>query len=308
MNNESESAITELFLIGFSHDLQTQMLLFVFSLLMYTLTICGNIILTCVIITSSHLHTPMYYFLCNLSFLDLFYSTSTVPKMLLGMVTSDGGRISHTGCIVQMLISLFLGQTECVLLAVMAYDRYIAICFPLRYMVIMSWKKCNTITITVWMGSFLNIAVPVIIKPFKFCKRDNVDHYFCEILVVLKLVCGNSFYEQIVSTSTLFSTLIPFAFILLSYVCIIRAVLKINSEVGRYKVFSTCVSHLTVVFMFYGTVLIMYSGATKNDSGKLKFISLMYIVVTPMLNPVIYSLRNNDVKKAVRKIMILIKR
>uniref|UniRef100_A0A8C5M6I9 Olfactory receptor n=1 Tax=Leptobrachium leishanense TaxID=445787 RepID=A0A8C5M6I9_9ANUR len=324
MNNDSEDVLSELILIGLSRDLQTQRMLFVSCLVMYTLTICGNIILTCVIITSPHLHTPMYYFLCNLSFLDLFYSTSTVPKMLLGMISTGGRRISHTGCVLQMLISLFLGQTECILLAVMAYDRYIAICFPLRYMVIMSWKKCNIITITVWTGSFLNISVPASLKPFKFCKKSYVDHYFCEVIVLLKLVCGDTFfYEEMIFSSTLFSALIPFGFILSSYICIIRAVLKIRSASGRYKAFSTCsshltirsetgrkkafstcASHLTVVFIFYGTGLIMYFGATKIPTSKIKFISLMYIVVTPMLNPMIYSLRNNDVKRAVKKILI----
>uniref|UniRef100_A0A8C5M9Q4 Olfactory receptor n=1 Tax=Leptobrachium leishanense TaxID=445787 RepID=A0A8C5M9Q4_9ANUR len=274
--------VTELILIGFSHDLQTQRLLFVLSLLMYTLTVCGNFILTCVIITSPHLHTPMYYFLCNLSFLDFFYSTGTVPKLLQDLISTGGGRISQTGCLLQLLSSIFLGQTECVLLAVMAYDRYIAICFPLRYMIIMSWKKCNTITITVWSGTFLNVTVPMIIKPPKFCKNTNIDHYFCEIIVVLKLICEKRFYENIVFMSTLISALIPFAFILLSYVCIIRAVLKIHSASGRYKTFSTCASHLTVVFMYFGTVSIMYVGETKIPSGKNKFISLLYMVVTPI--------------------------
>uniref|UniRef100_A0A8C5P9Y5 Olfactory receptor n=1 Tax=Leptobrachium leishanense TaxID=445787 RepID=A0A8C5P9Y5_9ANUR len=298
MNNESESDVTEIILVGFSHNLQTQRLLLGFSLLMYKLTVFGNIILTCIIITSPpHLHTPMYYFLCNLSFLDFFYSTGTVPKLLQDLISTGGGRISHTGCLLQLLSSLFLGQTECILLGVMAYDRYIAICFPLRYMVIMSWKKCNTIAITVWTGTFLNVTVPMIIKPPKFCKNTNINHYFCEVIVVLKLICENRFYENIVTIATLFSTLIPLGFILLSYICIIRAVLKIHSAAGRNKTFSTCASHLTVVFMFYGASMTMYLGATKNPSTKTKFISLMYMVVTPMLNPMIYSLRNNDVKR-----------
>uniref|UniRef100_A0A8C5MT11 Olfactory receptor n=1 Tax=Leptobrachium leishanense TaxID=445787 RepID=A0A8C5MT11_9ANUR len=305
MGGWNQTSVTEFTLTSISTDVWTQILLFVLFLLLYILTIFfGNIILTCIIITSPHLHTPMYYFLCNLSFVDLFYSTSNVPKMLWDMISTGGGRISHTGCLLQMLSSLFFGQTECILLAVMAYDRYIAICFPLRYMVIMSWTKCNIITITVWTGSFLNIAVPVIIKPFTFCKKSYIDHYFCEVIVVLKLVCENRFYEDIVSISTIFSTFLPFALILLSYICIIRAVLKIHSAAGRYKTFSTCASHLTVVVMFYGTVLIMYFRVTKNPSEKIKFISLLYMVVTPMLNPMIYSLRNNDVKRAVKKIFI----
>uniref|UniRef100_A0A8C5M2I0 Olfactory receptor n=1 Tax=Leptobrachium leishanense TaxID=445787 RepID=A0A8C5M2I0_9ANUR len=269
-------------------------LLFVLFLSMYTVTICGNVLLTCVIITSPHLHTPMYYFLCNLSFLDLFYSMSTVPNMLLDLITAKKGRISHTGCMLQMLSSLFLGQTECILLAVMAYDRYIAICFPLRYMVIMSWRKCNTITIMVWMGSLLNATVPVISKPFRFCKKNKVDHYFCEIITLLKIACGDTFfYEKMIFLSSVFSLLLPFAFILSSYICIISAILKIHSAAGRNKTFFTCTSHLTVVFMFYGTAMTMYLRPSKNPSEKIKFISIMYIVVAPMLNPLIYSLRNN---------------
>uniref|UniRef100_A0A8C5M2S1 Olfactory receptor n=1 Tax=Leptobrachium leishanense TaxID=445787 RepID=A0A8C5M2S1_9ANUR len=301
MNNGSQTIVTEFILIGLSHDLQTQRLFFVSCLFMYTLTICGNIILTCVIITSPHLHTPMYYFLCNLSFLDLFYSTSTVPKMLQDLLSARGGRISHTGC---MVASVFLGQTECILLAVMAYDRYIAICFPLRYMVIMSWKKCKVITITVWTVSLLNATVPVIIKPFTFCNKINVDHYFCEAIALAKLTCRDTFfYETTILFSSLFCILSPFVFILLSYICIIRAVLKIHSVTGRKKAFSTCSSHLTVVFMFYGTSMAIYLGPSKNHSENIKFISILYMVVTPMINPMIYSLRNNDVKRALRKIL-----
>uniref|UniRef100_A0A8C5M9F3 Olfactory receptor n=1 Tax=Leptobrachium leishanense TaxID=445787 RepID=A0A8C5M9F3_9ANUR len=298
MNNESETDVTEFILVGLSRNIQTQTLLFVLFLSMYTVTFCGNVLLICIIITSPHLHTPMYYFLCNLSFLDLFFSSSTVPNMLLDIVTVKRGRISHTGCMLQMLSCVFLGQTECILLAVMAYDRYIAICFPLRYMVIMSWKKCNTITITVWTGSLLNATVPVISEPFRFCKKNNVDHYFCEVIALVKLTCGGTFfYETMIFFSSLFSILSPFVFILLSYICIIRAVLKIHSVTGRNKAFSTCASHLTVVFLFYGTSMTMYLGPSKDPSEKIKFISLMYMVVTPMLNPMIYSLRNNDVKR-----------
>uniref|UniRef100_A0A8C5PG67 Olfactory receptor n=1 Tax=Leptobrachium leishanense TaxID=445787 RepID=A0A8C5PG67_9ANUR len=298
MNNESETVVTEFILSGLSHDVQTQMLLYLLFLLMYILTVFGNFILTCVIITSPHLHTPMYYFLCNLSFLDLFYSSSTVPKMLMGLISSDGGRISHTGCLTQMLISLFLGETECYLLAVMAYDRYIAICFPLRYVVIMSWKTCRMITYVIWMGSLLNIA------PFRFCKGNIVDHFVCEILALLKLSCGDTlYYEVMLYFSSLFSLFIPFTFILMSYVCIIRAVLKIHSVQGRTKTFSTCASHLTVVFMFYGTSMTMYLGPRKYTSEKNKFISIIYGVVTPMLNPLIYSLRNSEVKRAVKQMV-----
>ncbi|XP_063297649.1 olfactory receptor 2A7-like, partial [Pelobates fuscus] len=179
--------------------------------------------------------------------------------MLLDMVSVEGGRISLIGCMIQMSTCLFQGQTECILLAVMAYDRYIAICFPLRYTVIMSWKLCKNITVIVWVGSFLQTNLPVITQPPKFCQEKHINHFVCEILAVLKLARGNiHLFEKNIFFGSLFTLLVPFAFIFVTYICIILSVLKIHSVDGRNKAFSTCASHLTVVCMFYGTMLYIY--------------------------------------------------
>ncbi|KAM5165027.1 olfactory receptor 2K2-like [Mantella aurantiaca] len=197
----------------------------------------------------------------------------------------------------------FLGSTECLLLAVMAYDRYIAICFPLYYTVIMNWNMCQYITVIVWCGGFFTSVVPNISNPLIFCAENKLDHFVCEILALLKIACGNFVFIKLrLLIVSLFILLAPFVFIVVSYVLIISSILKIQSNDGRSKAFSTCASHLTVVFMFFGTTITMYMGQSEQLSPMLKYIFLLYGVVTPLLNPLIYSLRNNDVKKAFLKI------
>ncbi|XP_063296760.1 olfactory receptor 2A7-like [Pelobates fuscus] len=225
--------------------------------------------------------------------------------MLLDMISVGGGRISLTGCMLQMVIGLFLGETEFILLAVMAYDRYIAICFPFRYMVIMSWKRCKNVIIVVWVGSFLLTFLPYVSQQHTFCKGNKINHFVCESIALLKLVCEDTFFDEtMVFFGSLLTILVPFAFILVTYICIIIAIIKIKSSDGRTKAFSTCVSHLTVVCMFYGTSMSMYLGPTKHVSEKHKFICIIYAIVTPMLNPLIYSLRNQDVNGEIRKLFI----
>ncbi|XP_063296762.1 olfactory receptor 13F1-like [Pelobates fuscus] len=302
MGNWNQTSLTEFILTGLSLNVGIQLFLFVLFLLMYILTVCGNIVLICTVIVSSHMHTPMYYFLCNLSFLDLFYISITVPKMLSDIFIIGGGRISFIGCMIQMDISLFLGETECILLAVMAYDRYVAICLPLHYMVIMSRKVCKNITIIMWLGCFTLTTLPSILKPLTFCSRNKINHFTCESLAILELACGDtSFHETLIFFVSIFTLLSPFAFILTTYLCIIRSILNITSVTGRNKAFSTCASHLTVVLMFYGTSMNMYMGLGKAFPESQKYVSIIYVIVTPMLNPLIYSLRNNDVKVAVKK-------
>ncbi|XP_063297650.1 olfactory receptor 2A7-like [Pelobates fuscus] len=304
MENSNQTQVTEFILDGLSRDRRTQLFLFVLFLLMYVITVFGNTALIGTVIASPKMHTPMYYFLCHLSFLDLFYSLSIIPKMLLDMVSVEGGRISLIGCMIQMCTCLFLGQTECILLAVMAYDRYIAICFPLRYTVIMSWKLCKNITVIVWLGSFLQTSLPIISQPPNFCHEKHINHFVCEILAVLKLACGNiHLFEKMIFFGSLFTLLVPFVFISGTYICIILSVLKIQSVDGRNKAFSTCASHLTVVCMFYGTSMTMYLGPIKNASEKHKYVTIIYGTITPMLNPLIYSLRNNEVKKYLKKLL-----
>ncbi|KAG8548585.1 hypothetical protein GDO81_024887, partial [Engystomops pustulosus] len=297
MEFENQTFINEFILIGFSQNVLIRSFLFFLFYVIYVLTVLENGFLIYTIIFVSKLHTPMYYFLCNLSFLDLCVSSSTVPQLLITVLSKER-RISVVYCLIQMNTVLVLGGIECLLLAVMAYDRYIAICFPLYYTVIMSWRVCRYITVFMWGGSFLFSSAPTLIKPFVFCRENRLDHFYCEVLAMMELACGDiSFYKitiVVVGFFTLFSSPI---FILGSYFCIILSILKINSSHGRYKAFSTCASHLIVVFMFFGTSLTMYMGQA-SFSAYLKYISLNYMVFTPLLNPLIYSLRNNEVKEA----------
>ncbi|XP_056418922.1 olfactory receptor 2D3-like [Hyla sarda] len=304
MELRNQTLITHFILIGFSQDLQTCVLLFFSFLIIYILTVLGNSFLIVTVIVSPKLHTPMYYFLCNLSFVDLFYSSSTVPKFLFDVFTNR--RILLIGCLIQMNIGLFLGGTECILLAVMAYDRYIAICFPLYYTTIMSWRVCRWISIIMCVGTFILSTVPTMVKPLVFCTENTLDHFVCEILALLEVACGDlSFYKITIVAIGFFTILSPIVLIVGSYSCIIISILKIRSVEGRSKAFSTCASHLTVVLMFFVTIMTMYMGQTRRFSSYLKYVSLIYAVLTPLLNPVIYSLRNNDVKEGFRKILIL---
>ncbi|XP_063775233.1 olfactory receptor 13H1-like [Pseudophryne corroboree] len=223
---------------------------------------------------------------------------------MLNDVFSKRRRISIIGCLVQMNTGLFLGSTEDILLVVMAYDRYIAIRFPLHYIIIMNWRTCNIITVIMWSGSFLITTMPTTSKPLVFCRGNILDHFSCEVLALLELACGDlSFYKISVFVGSLFTLLLPFVFIVVSYICIIKSILKIRSAGARAKAFSTCASHLTVVFMLYGTSMITYVGQTKSSSSNLKYLALVYAVVTPVLNPLIYSLRNHDVKEAFKTIL-----
>ncbi|XP_063775241.1 olfactory receptor 2A7-like [Pseudophryne corroboree] len=213
-------------------------------------------------------------------------------------------RISTTGCLAQMNTILFLGSTECTLLAVMAYDRYIAIHFPLHYNIYMNWRTCKVVTVVTWVGHFIFITSPIILNPLVFCTENILDHFVCEILALLELACGEvTFYKTYIIFGSLFTILTPFVFIIMSYICIIVSILRIHSAGGRAKAFSTCASHLTVVFIFYGTLMAMYTGQTKLSSYSLKYIALTYHVITPLLNPMIYSLRNNEVKGAFKTII-----
>ncbi|XP_063775229.1 olfactory receptor 2K2-like [Pseudophryne corroboree] len=266
------------------------------------MTLLGNSFLTFAIITSPQLHTPMYYFLCNLAFLDLCYSSSSLPKALLD-VFSNERRISITGCLVQMNTGLFLGSTEGILLAVMAYDRYIAICFPLHYSINMNWRTCKIITVIMWSGCLISSTISSC-KPPVFCRGNTLDHFVCEVLAVLDLACGDvTFSKAAIFFQSLIILVSPLVFIVVSYICIIISILKIHSAGGRSKAFSTCASHLTVVFMFYGTTMTIYMGQSKRLSSSTKYISMIYGVMTPVLNPLIYSLRNNEVKEAFKKIL-----
>ncbi|XP_059111744.1 olfactory receptor 13D1 [Peromyscus eremicus] len=299
------SAVTEFFLMGLSQYPELQLFLFVLCLIMYLIILLGNSLLIIISVLDSRLHTPMYFFLGNLSFLDICYTSSSIPQMLI-MFMSERKSISFLGCALQMVISLGLGSTECVLLAVMAYDRYAAICNPLRYPIIMN--KVLYVHMAVWswvIGCLNSLVQTVLTMVLPFCGNNVIDHLTCEILALLKLVCSDiTMNVLIMAVASIALLIIPLLLIFVSYIFILSSNLRINSAEGRKKAFSTCSAHLTVVTLFYGSALFMYmKPKSKFTKASDEIIGLSYGVVTPMLNPIIYSLRNKEVKEAVKKIL-----
>ncbi|XP_006150681.1 olfactory receptor 13D1 [Tupaia chinensis] len=294
----------EFILQGLSEYPRAEKFLFVMCLVMYLIILLGNCTLIILTLQDSRLHTPMYFFLGNLSFIDIWYTSSFIPSMLIHFL-SEKKTISFSRCVVQMSVSYTMGSTECVLLAVMAYDRYVAICNPLRYPIIMSKVLCVQMAALSWGLGFLNSLTETILAiRLPFCGKNVINHFVCEILAFVKLACTDiSLNEIIIMLGNVIFLFSPLLLICISYIFILSTVLKINSTEGRKKAFSTCSSHMTVVIVFYGTILFMYMKPKSKDSAFDKLIALFYGVVTPMLNPIIYSLRNKEVHGAMRKLM-----
>ncbi|XP_006037308.1 olfactory receptor 6N1-like [Alligator sinensis] len=303
MEWSNQSIVTEFIAAGFPSLQKMWLPVFLLVLLMYSVTLVGNTVIIFITRTDPSLHTPMYYFLGNFSFLEIWYTSVTVPKMLTDLL-ADRKVISFNGCISQLYFFLALGATECFILAAMAYDRYVAICHPLRYTAIMSSIVCINLTSWSWIISFLLPLVPVIlISKLNFCGPNVIDHFFCDILPVLRLACVDTHLNEMLSFFICSSVVVAsFVLTMASYGSIITTILQIPSAAGRKKAFSTCASHLTVITIFYGTVLFMYGRPTRKFSFNLdKVIAVFYCLVTPLLNPIIYSLRNKEVKEALRK-------
>uniref|UniRef100_A0A6I8NIB0 Olfactory receptor n=1 Tax=Ornithorhynchus anatinus TaxID=9258 RepID=A0A6I8NIB0_ORNAN len=295
--------VTEFILVGLSNQPKSQIIFFCILLHLYLGTIVGNMLIILVVWKEPRLHTPMYFFLCNLSFVDLCSTTTAVPLTLVNCLR-DCPIITYNDCFAQMTISIFWGITECCLLAVMAYDRFVAISYPLRYPLIMTMRACFYIAATMWISNFLLALIPVITIPVRFCAGNNVvNHFVCEVEAVLKLVCSDTTVSEILMLiNSIFIFPLPFLFILLSYIRIVVAILKIPSTAGRRKAFSTCGSHLTVVTIYYGTLISIYLKPQNKDSkDQDKIISIFYGIVIPMMNPLIYTLRNKDMIGALRK-------
>ncbi|ELV11901.1 olfactory receptor 13H1 [Tupaia chinensis] len=303
LKRDNASEVTEFILVGFSHHPQIQAAFFLGLLFSYLVTMLGNSLIVVVVRWDSQLHTPMYFFLSNLSFLDICYPTSWEPYVL-AQCFRDFPTISYTSCYAQMTISLFLGMTECLLLAVMAYDRFVAISNPLRYVIIMNSRVCMQLALGTWTCAFLVAVTPIIAIPARYCGHNVINHFTCEVQALLKLVCSDTPVSLILGlVISVFTLPLPFTFILISYLRIVVAVLKIRSAEARLKAFSTCGSHLTVVTIFYGTAIYMYlKPQSKESQEEDKFLSILYGAVTPMLNPLIYTLRNKDIKDALRKL------
>ncbi|XP_043438239.1 olfactory receptor 2G3-like [Prionailurus bengalensis] len=294
--------VTEFVFLGLSSQPKMQLILFIMFLFFYLLTVVGNITIITVIQIEPRLQTPMYFFLTNLSFLDICYTSTNVPQMLSNMVGKK--TIPFSSCATQMYFSLSFGMIECVLLGVMAYDRYVAICHSLHYTVIMNQSVCVQLATISWSISFLSsMVINVLTLSLPYCGPNVLNHFFCEVPSVLRLACTDtSFTELVVFIFSIIIVFIPFLLIVVSYVRILLSVLRIRSASGRHKALSTCASHLTVVALFYGTAIFMYMRPqSKSSRAGGKIIAVFYTVITPMLNPLIYSLRNQDVKGALRR-------
>ncbi|ELV11259.1 Olfactory receptor 7C1 [Tupaia chinensis] len=271
---------------------------------MYLITLTGNLFIILATITDSHLHTPMYFFLSNLSFCDICFTSTTVPMMLLN-IRVQNKTITYDGCLAQIHFFILFGELDIFLLSVMAYDQFVAIRRPLYYTVIMNPRLCGVVLLTFWILSVLDSLFHVLlILRLSFCSNVEIPHFFCEINQVILLACSDILFNVIETyLTTGLMGIISFSGILYSYSWIISSILRITSTRGKYKAFSTCGAHLSIVFLFYGTGLGVYlSSAATHNSKASATASMMYTMVTPMLNPFIYSLRNKDIKRALRRL------
>ncbi|KAM5189712.1 olfactory receptor 7A17-like [Callospermophilus lateralis] len=305
MEPENDTQILEFLLLGFSEQAEIQLLIFWLFLSMYLVTVLGNLLIILAIISDSHLHTPMYFFLANLSFVDICFTSTTIPKMLVNIQTQSK-TITYAGCITQMYFLLLFSGLDIFLLTVMAYDRYVAICHPLHYMIVMNHRLCRLLVLACWIMSFLNSLLhSFMVLRLSFCTDLEIPHFFCELNQVVHHACSDTFLnDMVIYITAVFLAVGPLTGILYSYSKIVSSIRAISSAQGKYKAFSTCASHLSVVFLFYCTLLGVYlSSAVTQNSHSTATASLVYTVVTPMLNPFIYSLRNKDIKSALRRLL-----
>ncbi|XP_014684975.1 olfactory receptor 7G1-like [Equus asinus] len=305
MQPRNHTDVSEFLLLVLTDDPELQPLFFFLFLCMYLVTIVGNLLIILTVISDSHLHTPMYFFLFNMSFTDIYLSTTTIPKMLIN-IQAESQSITYTGCITQIYFVLFFASLENFLLAIMAYDRYVAICHPLRYTVIMNTNFCGLlILVSLFISIVDTLLHSLMVLQLTFCADLEIPLFFCEVVQLIKLACSDTLINNILIyfASSVFGG-IPVCGIIFSYIRIVSSVLRMPSVGGKYKVFSVCGSHLSVVFLFYGTGLGVYiSSALINSSRNTAVASVIYTVVPQMLNPFIYSLRNRDMKVALRKLI-----
>ncbi|OCT71424.1 olfactory receptor 1019-like [Xenopus laevis] len=301
------SSFTEFIILGFSNNEKQKVPVVLLFLLMYLFTVLSNTLIIVLISLDSNLHKPMYFFLCNMSFLDIFFTSVTAPT-LLHMQLSEHKRISFRACMTQLYLFNSFGAMEYMMLTAMAYDRYQAICNPLGYLQYMNRNVCCILVALAWGGGFI-AAVPIniLISALCYCSSNQINHFFCDITPLLKLACDDtSAIEFLIFAEGVLIVLNCFILTVTSYVFIAFAIIRISSSKGRFKAFSTCASHLTVVILFYSMIVCLYmkpsSSYSLNDG---KILSVFSVHVVPMLNPVIYTLRNTDIKEAVKKYIIL---
>ncbi|DBA13583.1 TPA: hypothetical protein GDO54_018547 [Pyxicephalus adspersus] len=302
MSGENVTKITEIFLLGFKTFHKANDLLFILLLLLYCVTVCVNLLIIIIVSSNKNLRSPMYFFLSQLSVSDILLTTDIVPNALVS-VLNNGSLMSFTGCIAQFYVFGGSESSECFILTIMAYDRYLAICNPLRYSSIMNTMICLRLTLCSWLLSFSFILVTTLmLSTLEFCGPNVIDHFFCDFAPILQLSCSGTSTVQIeVVLLSIPVMVFPLIIIILSYGSIVMAILGLSSNTDRWKSFSTCSSHLTIVCMFYGTLIMTYILPTKGLSLSVsKAISVLYTMVTPMLNPLIYSLKNKDIKHAIK--------
>ncbi|XP_075715865.1 olfactory receptor 6B1-like [Rhinoderma darwinii] len=302
MQHGNSSTVTEIVLLGFQNLKICNICFFLLLLIIYFATVCGNLLIILVVSYSRSLHSPMYFFLTQLSISDLLLSTTIVPNML-HIVLYEGSSMPFIGCLTQFYFFSGSEAFECLFLIVMSYDRYQAICNPLHYTSVMDRTFCGRAVLMCWVMMFTVIlSFSVIMNCFQFCGPNIIDHFFCDLEPLLELSCSDTFLMKIADMILVVPfALCPFTVIIVSYVYIIVTILKIPSVTGRQKTFSTCSSHLAVVSMFYGSLVCIY--LFPNTGNIKKILSLFYTVITPLLNPLIYSLSNRDIKQALRKLM-----
>ncbi|XP_076975730.1 olfactory receptor 7C1-like [Tamandua tetradactyla] len=300
MESENQTNVLEFLLLGFSAKSDIQFILFSLFLSMYLVTFTGNLLIVGAIVSDSSLHMPMYFFLSNLSIADFGFSSATIPKMLVNIQTQNKV-ITYAGCLSQMFFSFAFGCLDSLILTTMAYDRFVAICHPLYYNIIMTPRLCGLLVLGCWCISvILSLLETLTILRLSFHTHTQIPHYFCDPSEVPKLAFSdkliNNIFAYVVGTVM---GVFPLTGILFSYSQIVSSILKISSAGGKYKAFSTCGSHLSVVSLFYGTALMVYLSSAASPSSKTNLVaSVMYMMVSPMLNPFIYSLRNRDMKRA----------
>ncbi|NWR78839.1 OR4S2 protein, partial [Centropus unirufus] len=300
INMENASSVKEFILLGLSENQEVQKICFVMFLFFYTVIVAGNVLIIVTVISSQRLNSPMYFFLCYLSFVDVCYSSVTAPKMI-GDFLVENKTISFVGCMAQLFGVHFFGCTEIFILTVMAYDRYVAICRPLHYTTLMTRRVCGHMVMGSWVGGFVHSIVQTLLTTqLPFCGPNKVDHYFCDVHPLLQLACTNTYAVGIVVAAGGMIALSCFFILLMSYIIILVSLRSQTCE-GRQKALSTCGSHLTVVILFFGPCTFVYIRPSSNLLED-KSVAVFYTVITPMLNPLIYTLRNEEVKSAMRKL------
>ncbi|XP_059578458.1 olfactory receptor 10V1-like [Alligator mississippiensis] len=290
----------------FSNVHEVQLLIFVILLLMYLISLCGNSAVVLVVCTKRSLHTPMYFFLANLAAMEMCYSSVIAPLALANLLSGRKATISLTGCGTQMFFFIFLGGADCTLLAIMAFDRYVAICHPLRYTLIMSWTVCvRLVAASLVLGILLALQFTILLFHLPFCGTNNINHFYYDVLPVLQLACADTkIHQAAVFALCIIILAIPFLLICISYIFIVDAILKIRSSAGRHRAFSTCSSHLTVVLLQYGCCSFIYLRPSSSYSPQQgRVVSVVYTFVTPMLNPLIYSMRNKELKDDLSRVL-----